>query len=179
MSTKTPVAKPVGSKKPTKSQLAAAAKLGLQEEPVLKAPPQAGNAMDFAVQQLSSKPVPQEAIPEPTFGGITETPEFKAALAQALAKQSKPGKESKPRAEKIVQHGVSRPAPGTACARVWDAADEITAKVAGPAPIALLKAALHGMNDHTIKTQYARWRTFNGITGRVVLTTAAPATAAE
>ena len=37
-----------------------------------------------------------------------------------------------------------------------------------------------GLNDSTIRTQYARWRAFHGITGRVTIPTpAAPAAPAE
>lgn len=164
------------SKKPTKAQLAAAAKMGLTEEPtpVLTAPPAAKSAMDFAVQQLSAPQAP--AIPPAAQGApsITDTPEFQAALAAALAKQNKTVAPKAPRPEKISQNGISRPAPGTKCDTVWSAADEITAKIGSPAPVVLLKAALPGFNDHTIKTQYARWRQFNGISGRVGVPVGAP-----
>jgi hypothetical protein len=152
------------------------------------------SAMDFAVKQLAvpdanaqpqqpqqpqqAAQQPQEAthVPDPvdpTFGGITETPEFKQALQFALQKQTKgsqaQAKGKLPKVARDTNKGITRPSPGTITRRVWDAADEISAKLATSAPISLVKAVLPMVNDHTVKTQYARWRLYNGITGRIAL----------
>jgi hypothetical protein len=101
---------------------------------------------------------------------------FEAELAALQAKHGFTGnvKFTKPKAEKalkvsrIVQNGITRPADGTLCGLIWLAADHHTTPTS-PAQIAQLKAdvALKDVNDHTIKTQYARWRQFNGVTGRL------------
>lgn len=76
-----------------------------------------------------------------------------------------------PRASnRIVQNGETRPAQGTVTGQIWDVADQISASQAGaPAQVSQLKAhpALKQVNDHTLKTQYARWRKFHNITGRL------------
>ena len=66
-----------------------------------------------------------------------------------------------------VQNGVTRPAPGTSTARVWEIADEISAKAKAPASRAdVLKVAeAAGLNTSTCATQYGRWRVFNGLKG--------------
>lgn len=67
------------------------------------------------------------------------------------------------------QNGVRRPQPETSCGRAWALMDQISATLGQPAPISyvLNLAARHGLNEDTVKTQYARWKKFNGVTGRV------------
>ena len=80
------------------------------------------------------------------------------------------------------QNGIRRPKPETETGKVWALADSISASLGQPTPIAnLLKTGQEqGLNDSTIRTQYARWRAFHGITGRVTIPTpAAPAAPAE
>ncbi len=86
------------------------------------------------------------------------------------------------------QNGVRRPKAGGACGEVWALADTLSAQLGQPVPIANLSAAASakGINDSTIRTQYALWRKFHGITGRVSLpvtnppaASAAPDVAAE
>jgi membrane protein involved in colicin uptake len=80
------------------------------------------------------------------------------------------------------QNGVRRPKPEGACGKVWKLADELSAGLGQPVPIASLSAAAtkQSINDSTIRTQYALWRKFHGITGRVVLPVApAPSAPAE
>ena len=97
--------------------------------------------------------------------------EFKAKLA---ALQSEYGVTAKvvvrpARADKVQMNGVTRPAADTLCGKIWGTADEISAQTHGVAAIASVKEhpAMKGINDHTIKTQYAKWRKFNGVTGRL------------
>ena len=79
------------------------------------------------------------------------------------------------------QNGVRRPKPDTETGKVWKLADDLSAQFGQPTPIANLLdvGQKQGLNDSTIRTQYARWRTFHGIAGRVSLPTpaAAPANA--
>lgn len=69
------------------------------------------------------------------------------------------------------QNGVRRPQPETSCGKAWALMDQISAKLGQPAPIShvLAIAGRHGLNTDTVKTQYARWKKFNNVTGRVAL----------
>ena len=73
------------------------------------------------------------------------------------------------------QNGIRRPKPETETGKVWALADSISASLGQPTPIAILltQGQAAGLNDSTIRTQYARWRAFHGITGRVTIPTPA------
>ncbi len=161
---------------PSKGQLAKAAALGLDENAKITNEQREGerraadankasqNSMAFAVQQLGTPPVaktPPAALEQ-----------FNKELEELKAKHNIPTaavKVATPKAEKIQQNGVTRPGEGTLCGKIWAAADELSKQSQGVATIAALKlhADVQGVNDHTIKTQYARWRSFNGIAGRL------------
>lgn len=122
-------------------------------------------AMAFAVQQMSTPVAPQIKTPP----ALTEA--FKAEFDALQKKYGVVVVPSVPKAAstKVQQHGITRPGEGTVTGKVWTAADRLTTQRGNYASIAELKvdASLIGVNDHTIKTQYARWRAFNGVTGRV------------
>lgn len=69
------------------------------------------------------------------------------------------------------QNGITRPRPDTACGNAWALMDELSAKLAQPVPISIVLqgAEQRGLNYDTVKTQYARWKKFNGIEGRVAI----------
>lgn len=69
------------------------------------------------------------------------------------------------------QNGIRRPKPDTKCGRAWAIADELSEKLGQPVPVAnLLEAAkAEGLNEGNVKAEYARWRKYYGITGRVTL----------
>lgn len=69
------------------------------------------------------------------------------------------------------QNGITRPRPDTACGNAWALMDELSAKLSQPAPISIVLqgAEQRGLNYDTVKTQYARWKKFNGIEGRVAI----------
>lgn len=69
------------------------------------------------------------------------------------------------------QNGITRPRPDTACGNAWALMDELTTKLNQPAPISIVLqgAEQRGLNYDTVKTQYARWKKFNGIEGRVAI----------
>ena len=121
--------------------------------------------------------------------------ETKAAAAKAKKEADKVEREAKKLADKAAkdadkaakdaakvaakmpeQNGIRRPKDNTETGKVWGLADAISASLGQPTPIAnLLKAGQEqGLNDSTIRTQYARWRAFHGITGRVSLPVAVP-----
>ncbi len=105
----------------------------------------------------------------------TKAAEAKAAK-EAKAKELAEKKAAREAAKKAkedakimrqVQNGVTRPAAGTATARIWQIADEISAAAKAPASRAdVLKVAeAEGLNGATCATQYGRWRVFNGLKG--------------
>jgi hypothetical protein len=69
------------------------------------------------------------------------------------------------------QNGIRRPKPNTKCGRAWQIADDLSAQFGQPTPIAeLLEAAkAEGLNEGNVKAEYARWRKFHGVTGRISL----------
>lgn len=96
---------------------------------------------------------------------------FQAELAKLQEKYGvKVDVKVKPaKADKLVRNGITHPAAGTLCAKVWDAADEISKKTHTIAAAAAVREhpLTAGINEATIKTQYARWRQFHGVTGRL------------
>lgn len=100
--------------------------------------------------------------------------EAKKAAEKAEKEQAKAAKLAAKESNKMPeQNGIRRPKPDTETGKVWALADAISASLGQPTPIAnLLKdGQAQGLNDSTIRTQYARWRAFHGITGRVSLPT--------
>lgn len=97
----------------------------------------------------------------------------KAAKVQAKL-DAKAAKDAQRQPE---QNGVRRPGPDGLCGKVWGLADTLSAEMGQAVPIAnLLKAGEEqGLNASNIRTEYARWKKFHGLSGRIV----APAAAAE
>ncbi len=158
------------TKSPTKAQLAKAAALFGTEAtaPVLETPAVLKSGLaDFVAQQLTPPASPVVTAPVPTH-----TPEeFAAALEKLQAdfgvavKVVNPAKAA---STKVQSNDVTRPGADTLCGKVFAAADTNTATAGRTATIAEVKVACTGINDHTVKTQYARWRKYNGVTGRAV-----------
>lgn len=103
----------------------------------------------------------------------------KEADVKAKADAKAAAEKAKESTKMPEQNGVRRPKPEGSCGKVWALADKLSAELGQPVPIANLSAAAsaEGINDSTIRTQYALWRKFFGITGRVALPTP-PANAA-
>ena len=104
------------------------------------------------------------------------------AEERAEAARKKAEEKAAKAAEKVKvvmpsQHGITRPRPDGACGKVWAIADAESARLGQPVPISMLAPLCKdaGLNDATTRTQYARWKQFNGVFGPV----AKPAVAAE
>lgn len=69
------------------------------------------------------------------------------------------------------QNDITRPRPDTACGNAWALMDTLTQKMGQTVPISILLQAAEqkGLNYDTVKTQYARWKKFNGVEGRVAI----------
>ena len=91
---------------------------------------------------------------------------------EAEKAEAKAAKAAKKEAERMPeQNGVRRPKPNTLCGQAWGLADTLSAKFGQPTPIKdLLSAAAEaGLNEGNVKAEYARWRKFNGVVGRIAL----------
>jgi hypothetical protein len=98
------------------------------------------------------------------------------AKAKAEAKAAaKPAKVQMPE-----QNGVRRPKPEGLCGKAWAEMDRLSSVLGQPVPIATLLESTNkaGLNEGNVRAEYARWRKFNGVTGRVTLPTPPAAAAA-
>ncbi len=91
----------------------------------------------------------------------------KEAAAKLAAEEKAKNAETKVKVAQPSQNGVTRPRPEGACGKVWALADSISARIGQPVTIAMLskETSAAGLNDATTRTQYARWKTFNGVFG--------------
>jgi hypothetical protein len=67
------------------------------------------------------------------------------------------------------QNGVRRPKPDTLCGKAWAIFDQVSAKNQATASIgeSMEAARTQGLNEANVRAEYARWRKFYGVTGRV------------
>ena len=91
-----------------------------------------------------------------------KVPQAPAAPKKEAEKTGKSVEQNRPE-----QNGLKRPSAGSTCAIIWDTCDRITNETEHTCTSAELFNALQGYNECTLRTQYARWRQFNGITGRL------------
>lgn len=99
----------------------------------------------------------------------------KAERDAAKAEKKAAAKAAKESAKQPKQNDIRRPKPGTTTGNVWAIFDKLSASTGAPALIGDALKQAGGVPEATVRTQYARWRKFHGITGRTV----APAPAAE
>lgn len=101
-------------------------------------------------------------------------------LKEEAAAQKAAEKAAKAKPQQPQNNGVTRPRPETACGKVWALADSLSAQLKQPVPISILAKATAAvnLNDATTRTQYARWKTYNGVTGIVPKPAVAEAEAA-
>lgn len=92
-----------------------------------------------------------------------------AAKAEAAIAKAELKAESKVKVVQPQFNGVTRPRADGKCGRVWAIADSLSAGIGGPVSISVLQPACNaaGLNDATTRTQYARWKAFNGVVGVV------------
>lgn len=90
----------------------------------------------------------------------------KLAEKEAAKEAAKAAKEQNKMPE---SNGVRRPKPETLCGKAWGVFDEVSAKNGAPASIkeSLELAKARGLNEGNVRVEYARWRKFFGITGRI------------
>lgn len=101
----------------------------------------------------------------------------KAAKLKAKLDAAEEKKSAKLLEKMPEQNGVRRPKPETLCGKAWAIFDELSNEKGSPAAIgdAVPVAEKQGLNVANVRCEYARWRKFYGIAGRVVSAKAAPA----
>lgn len=84
-----------------------------------------------------------------------------AKKAEALA--------AKEASKQPMQNGIRRPKPDGLCGKAWAIFDVVSAKNGAPASIgeSMAVAKEQGLNEANVRAEYARWRKFYGISGRV------------
>lgn len=91
------------------------------------------------------------------------------AKAKAKAEAAAAKEAAKTQGKMPMQNDVRRPKPDSTCGKCWEVYDRLSAERGSPCAIADAKKVLdaQGINEATIRTQYAHWRKFNGVSGRV------------
>lgn len=91
-----------------------------------------------------------------------------AALAKKEA-EKKAAEEAKLAQKMPEQNGVRRPKPETLCGKAWAIFDGVSAQHGRPATIgeSMEIAKAQGLNEGNVRAEYARWRKFFGISGRL------------
>lgn len=96
--------------------------------------------------------------------------EAKKAAEKAAKEQAKLDAKAAREANRMPeQNGIRRPKPDTLCGKAWGIFDTVSAKNGAPASIgeSMELAKADGLNEANVRAEYARWRKFHGITGRV------------
>lgn len=96
--------------------------------------------------------------------------EAEKAKAKAEKEAAKEAAKAAKQKEKMPEsNGVRRPKPETLCGQAWAIFDEVSAKNGSPASIkeCLEIAKARNLNEGNVRVEYARWRKFYGITGRI------------
>ncbi len=93
----------------------------------------------------------------------------KQADAQAKTDAKAAAVAAKEAGKMPIQNEVRRPKPDTTCGKCWAVYDQMTNDKGSYVAIGDAKKVLEGqgVNEATIRTQYAHWRKYNGVTGRI------------
>ena len=84
------------------------------------------------------------------------------------SKSDQPDQQAPVEHERIEKNGVLQPGAGTLTRKIWDACDMLTTQKGSPVSRSeIIDHFGDKMKLHTVTTQYAYWRRFNGIGGRV------------
>ncbi len=96
--------------------------------------------------------------------------EAKKAEAAAEKERKKAAAEAaREAAKQPMQNGIRRPKPEGKCGQAWAIFDAVSAKNGSPASIgeSMEIAKAEGQNEANVRAEYARWRKFHGLSGRI------------
>jgi len=143
---------------------------------------EAAAAKEAAKQEREAKKAAKQAEAEAAKAakeaakGAKEAEKQAKLDAAAAAKQAKIDAKAAKEAEREAkrqpeQNGVRRPGPEGKCGQAWSLFDETSTKLGQPTPIADVMdiAKERGLNEANVRTEYARWKKFHGLTGRISL----------
>lgn len=104
----------------------------------------------------------------------------KEADKAAAEKAKADAKAAKEAAKQPERNGVRRPKAEGLCGQAWTLFDSLSRGLGRPVPIAdaLAEGGKHNLNPGNMRTEYARWKKFNGISGQVAKTVVTPPVAA-
>ena len=151
-----------------KAEAAAAAAAAKAEKTKAAAEAKALKAAAAAEAQ-AAKAAEKEAAAAAKLQAAQAKVAAKEAAAAAKAEAAAKKEAAKAARQMPSQNGVTRPAADGKCGAAWEVFDAISAQKKAPATIkeALEIGRTRSLNESTIKTQYARWRKFHGIAGRL------------
>jgi hypothetical protein len=121
-----------------------------------------GEATALALQETEQKAADKQQADED---------KKQAVIAKAAAKEA--AKEEKAAAKEAAkmpeQNGIRRPKPGGKCAAVWEICDALSYELQQAVSVkpVIEAAEAAGLNPNMARSNYAVWRKFNGIVGRV------------
>lgn len=128
-------------------------------------------------EKNAAKAAKAQARTDAKAAKATVKAEAKAAKAKAKA-DAKADKAAAKVAAKAAsklpsQNDVTRPKAETTTGKAWAVFDALSAETGKPALIGDALKRAPEIAEATVRTQYARWRKFHGITGRAETTKAA------
>lgn len=130
-----------------------------------KVPAKKAAAPAKTAAKAAAKAKPALAPPKAAATKAAKTPVARVPKADGEAAPATRGRKPSNRPE---QNGVRRPA-GAITGFVWDTLDNLSKKLKRPPTIQELRdeVASKQLNPNMLQAQYASWKRFNGVTGRV------------
>lgn len=127
------------------------------------------NEMEKALQDQAEAANKEQAKAEAKAKKEAEKAAKEAEKAQKAAKAKEAAKAAKEANRMPMQNGIRRPKPETLCGQAWAIFDEVSAAKGSPAAIGecLPIAIERGLNPTNVRVEYARWRKFYNVTGRI------------
>jgi hypothetical protein len=148
-----------------KSQAAAVAAEAKKAE---KAAAQAAKAAEklAAKEKADAEKAAKKAEKEAAAKAKEDAKAAKEAEKAAKVAAKEAAKAAKARPE---QNGVKERTAGTKTGRVWEICNTVSARLGQPAPVkdVLEAAAAEGLHPTTTRCQYAHWKKYHGLTGRI------------
>ena len=125
-------------------------------------------AKEQAAAEKEAKAAARAAEKEAKAQAAAEAKAQKEAERAAKLAEKEAAKLARVTEREPEQNGMRRPKPGTKTRAIWDLCDQLSKELQRPVAIAELRDAVpEGTNENMMRSQYAYWRKFFGITGRV------------